>query len=84
VLFLTLESLMTRLARAKHENRLDRALQQLSCHKLPIVDGIGKVKCRAGILGRPKSAVEPVFDDCAATLCAAGRPGFDEQAASIP
>jgi DNA replication protein DnaC len=29
VLFLTLESLMTRLTRTKHENRLERALQQL-------------------------------------------------------
>jgi DNA replication protein DnaC len=30
VLFLTLETLMTRLMRAKHENRLERALQQLA------------------------------------------------------
>jgi len=40
-LFLTLESLMTRLVRAKYENRLDRALQQLSYPKLLIVDEIG-------------------------------------------
>ncbi len=40
-LFLTLETLMTRLARAKHENRLDRTLQQLVYPKLLIVDEIG-------------------------------------------
>jgi DNA replication protein DnaC len=40
-LFLTLENLMTRLVRAKYENRLDRALQQLSYPKLLIVDEIG-------------------------------------------
>ena len=40
-LFLTLESLMTRLVRAKYENRLDRALQQLSYPKLLIIDEIG-------------------------------------------
>jgi DNA replication protein DnaC len=41
VLFLTLESLMTRLVRAKYENRLERALQQLSYPKLLIIDEIG-------------------------------------------
>jgi len=40
-LFLTLESLMTRLVRAKYENRLERALQQLGYPKLLIVDEIG-------------------------------------------
>jgi len=40
-LFLTLESLMTRLVRAKYENRLDRALQQLSYPRLLIIDEIG-------------------------------------------
>jgi DNA replication protein DnaC len=40
-LFLTLENLMTRLVRAKYENRLDRALQQLSYPKLLIIDEIG-------------------------------------------
>lgn len=41
VLFLTLENLMTRLVRARYENRLERALQQLSYPKLLIVDEIG-------------------------------------------
>ena len=41
VLFLTLEALMTRLVRARHENRLDRQLQQLACPKLLILDEIG-------------------------------------------
>ncbi len=41
VLFLTLETLMTRLVRAKHENRLERSLQQLAYPKLLIVDEIG-------------------------------------------
>jgi DNA replication protein DnaC len=40
-LFLTLETLMTRLVRAKHENRLERSLQQLVYPKLLIVDEIG-------------------------------------------
>jgi DNA replication protein DnaC len=40
-LFLTLETLMTRLVRAKHENRLERSLQQLAYPKLLIVDEIG-------------------------------------------
>ena len=40
-LFVTLETLMTRLVRAKHENRLERALQQLVYPKLLIVDEIG-------------------------------------------
>jgi len=41
VLFLTLEALMTRLNRALHENRLDRALQQLTYPKLLIIDEVG-------------------------------------------
>ena len=41
VLFLTLETLMTRLGRAKSENRLERALQQLSYPKVLVVDEIG-------------------------------------------
>jgi DNA replication protein DnaC len=40
-LFLTLEVLMTRLTRARHENRLERTLQQLSYPKLLILDEIG-------------------------------------------
>lgn len=39
--FLTLESLMTRLVRARHENRLERALQQLTYPKVLILDEIG-------------------------------------------
>jgi DNA replication protein DnaC len=41
VLFLTLETLMTRLMRARHENRLERQLQQLAYPKLLILDEIG-------------------------------------------
>src|SRR5918997_704577 len=41
VLFLTLETLMTRLVRAKLENRLERALQQLVYPKVLIVDESG-------------------------------------------
>lgn len=41
VLFLTLETLMTRLVKAKHENRLERALQQLVYPKVLILDEIG-------------------------------------------
>lgn len=41
VLFLTLEALMTRLVRAKHENRLERALQQLAYPKVLILDELG-------------------------------------------
>lgn len=41
VLFLTLETLMTRLMKAQAENRLDRALQQLGYPKLLIIDEIG-------------------------------------------
>jgi DNA replication protein DnaC len=41
VLFLTLESLMTRLLKAQHENRLERTLQQLGYPKVLIVDEIG-------------------------------------------
>ena len=41
VLFLTLEALMTRLTRARHENRLERTLQQLTYPKLLILDEIG-------------------------------------------
>jgi DNA replication protein DnaC len=41
VLFLTLEGLMTRLVRAKHENRLERALQQLTYPKVLILDELG-------------------------------------------
>jgi len=40
-LFLTLETLMTRLVRARHENRLERTLQQLNYPKLLIIDEIG-------------------------------------------
>ncbi len=41
VLFMTLETLMSKLVRAKHENRLERALQQLTYPKVLIVDEIG-------------------------------------------
>jgi DNA replication protein DnaC len=41
VLFLSLEGLMTRLVRAKHENRLERALQQLLYPKVLILDELG-------------------------------------------
>lgn len=41
VRFATLETLMTRLVRAKHENRLDRALQQMVYPKLLVIDEIG-------------------------------------------
>lgn len=41
VVFLTLETLMTRLVRAKLENRLERTLQQLVYPKVLIVDEIG-------------------------------------------
>jgi DNA replication protein DnaC len=41
VLFLTLESLMARLTRARHENRLDRALQQLVYPRLLVLDELG-------------------------------------------
>jgi DNA replication protein DnaC len=41
VLFLTLESLMGRLGRARHENRLERSLQQLTYPKLLILDELG-------------------------------------------
>jgi len=41
VLFLTLESLMTRLVRAHRENRLERTLQQLVYPKLLILDELG-------------------------------------------
>jgi DNA replication protein DnaC len=41
VLFLTLETLMVRLVKAKHENRLERALQQLVYPRVLIVDEIG-------------------------------------------
>ncbi len=41
VLFLSLETLMTRLTRAVHENRLERSLQQLTYPKVLIIDEIG-------------------------------------------
>ena len=41
VLFLTLETLMTRLAKALNENRLDRSLQQLVYPKVLIIDELG-------------------------------------------
>jgi DNA replication protein DnaC len=41
VLFLSLEGLITRLVRAKHENRLERALQQLVSPKVLILDELG-------------------------------------------
>lgn len=41
VLFVTLETLMSRLLRARHENRLDRTLQQLTYPRLLILDELG-------------------------------------------
>lgn len=41
VLFLSLESLMGRLVRARHENRLERSLQQLAYPRLLILDELG-------------------------------------------
>ena len=40
-LFLTLETLMTRLVKARHENRLERTLQQLVYPRLLILDELG-------------------------------------------
>jgi len=40
-LFMTLETLMTRLVRAMNENRLERSLQQLTYPKVLIIDEIG-------------------------------------------
>jgi DNA replication protein DnaC len=40
-LFLTLEQLMTRLTRARHENRLERTLQQLGYPKVLVLDELG-------------------------------------------
>ena len=41
MLFLTLETLMTRLLRARRENRLERTLQQLTYPKALILDEMG-------------------------------------------
>lgn len=41
VLFLTLETLITRLVKAQHENRLERSLQQLTYPKVLIIDELG-------------------------------------------
>ncbi len=41
ILFLTLEQLMTKLLRARQENRLERQLQQLTYPKLLVLDEIG-------------------------------------------
>ena len=41
ILFLTLEQLMTKLHRARQENRLDRQLQQLTYPKVLVLDEIG-------------------------------------------
>ena len=41
VLFLTLETLMSRLSRARQENRLERMLQQLAAPRLLILDELG-------------------------------------------
>ena len=41
VLFLTLESLMTRLSKADSENRLEQTLKQLTYPKLLIIDELG-------------------------------------------
>ncbi|MDF0666232.1 MAG: IS21-like element helper ATPase IstB [Nitrospira sp.] len=41
VLFLTLETLMSRLIRARHENRLERTLQQFTYPRLLILDEVG-------------------------------------------
>lgn len=41
VRFLTLETLMTRLVKAKHENRLERALKQLTYPKVLVIDEVG-------------------------------------------
>ena len=41
MLFLTLETLMTRLNRAVHENRLERTLKQLTYPKVLIIDELG-------------------------------------------
>ncbi len=41
VLFLTLETMMTRLTKAQHENRLERSLKQLVYPKVLIIDEIG-------------------------------------------
>jgi DNA replication protein DnaC len=41
VLFLSLETLMTRLVKAQHENRLERSLKQLTYPKVLIIDEIG-------------------------------------------
>ncbi|MFA5617017.1 MAG: ATP-binding protein, partial [Syntrophorhabdaceae bacterium] len=41
VLFLTLESMLTRLTRARLENRVERQIQQFVYPKVLIIDGMG-------------------------------------------
>jgi DNA replication protein DnaC len=52
VLFLTLETLMTRLTKALNENRLERSLQQLTYPKVLIVDELGYLP-----LSRPEASL---------------------------
>jgi DNA replication protein DnaC len=52
VLFVTLETLMTRLTKALNENRLERSLQQLTYPKVLIVDELGYLP-----LSRPEASL---------------------------
>lgn len=52
VLFLSLESLMNRLVKAQHENRLERSLQQLTYPRLLIIDELGYLP-----LSRPEASL---------------------------
>jgi len=52
VLFLTLETLMTRLTKALNENRLERSLQQLTYPKVLIIDEVGYLP-----LSRPEASL---------------------------
>ncbi len=52
VLFLSLETLMTRLTKAVNENRLERSLQQLTYPKVLIIDEVGYLP-----LSRPEASL---------------------------
>jgi DNA replication protein DnaC len=60
VLFLSLETLMTRLTRAMHENRLDRLLHYSTTLNIKEESYRLKEKRRAGLLNRPSLVTEAV------------------------
>jgi DNA replication protein DnaC len=71
VLFLTLESMLTRLTRARMENRVERQLQQFVYPRVLIIDEMGYLPMSRDEAGSRRRGNDPRSAQAAPSICAA-------------